>query len=685
VRASRSRSRTFSLSSFISPVTSVVTPTNALSDISPLKVDAYRAFHRSYAPDLAACALKKSRKSVATEPLAGSIGSVILRPVAVIGAAVDAFEGVFAGTSFAVSPSRIAARCGIDSGRSSRLAVRVVRPRLDDELNRRPHNAARRRHMVASAPSSDDDDGGDVDVAVVDPDGAAFASMSDESINASLAPSIYALTRALKRASLGVFHCVHSVAMDAAFVAEQRRRFKSVPMFANLRAGAWYVDEDVRECYFKSTDGHFGNWQFSATRLNAHVAREAARAGGCVIVDATRSSVKRFPDALAKTIPIWADTWNRAREAALTKRDGRETDWLRTSSAANGPHLPDWISANEQNSIRAKIGEYASAFNALDVDALEATESLAKPFRCVWISQAECGLEFELKDAERDGYTPIILVTASAPLHWRGERRASANGTSFAYIPGAGDDEESWAGGLTPAMFRTHKDALLDACERDIGSTIARIVEGRVDAPRKLDPRARFAAKGCEVDAEVAERISQQSGYIREGATRRLAAECGLGECLIASSAVYDRQDVAEVADSFLHVGELKAPSAATLRSFMHARAQKVKLDRSGLTKIFPNAIKFASEAVRNGERLCITCDDGVDHSVAVAVAASMKLTCEDPTTATKDDVRRRLALVSQSHPDARPTRGSLKQVYNYLIGESLGDDADDPETRRTT
>ena len=380
--------------------------------------------------------------------------------------------------------------------------------------------------MRALAPSSDEDDD-DGDVAVVDPDGAAFASMSDESINASLAPSIYALTRALKRASLGVFHCVHSVAMDTTFVAEQRRRFSSVPMFANLRAGAWYVDEDVRECYFKSTDGHFGNWQFSATRLNAHVAREAARAGGCVIVDATRSSVKRFPDALAKTIPIWADTWNRAREAALTKRDGRETDWLRTSSAANGPHLPDWISANEQNSIRAKIGEYASAFNALDVDALEATESLAKPFRCVWISQAECGLEFELKDAERDGYTPIILVTASAPLHWRGERRASANGTSFAYIPGAGDDEESWAGGLTPAMFRTHKDALLDACERDIGSTIARIVEGRVDAPRKLDPRARFAAKGCEVDAEVAERISQQSGYIREGDPYTIAEEAG--------------------------------------------------------------------------------------------------------------------------------------------------------------
>jgi hypothetical protein len=102
-----------------------VTPTNALSDVSPLRVDAYRAFHRSYAADLAACASKKARKSVATEPLAGAIGLVILRPVAVIGAAVDAFEVAFAGAS-SVSPSRIVARRGIDSTRrrSSRLAVR---------------------------------------------------------------------------------------------------------------------------------------------------------------------------------------------------------------------------------------------------------------------------------------------------------------------------------------------------------------------------------------------------------------------------------------------------------------------------------------------------------------------------------------------------------------------------------
>ena len=28
---------------------------------------------------------------------------------------------------------------------------------------------------------------------------------------------------------------------------------------------------------------------------------------------------------------------------------------------------------------------------------------------------------------------------------------------SYDYVPGAGDDEESWAAGLTPAMFWSHK------------------------------------------------------------------------------------------------------------------------------------------------------------------------------------------------------------------------------------
>jgi len=36
--------------------------------------------------------------------------------------------------------------------------------------------------------------------------------------------------------------------------------------------------------------------------------------------------------------------------------------------------------------------------------------------------------------------------------------------------------------------------------------------------------------------------------------------------------------------------------------------------------------------------------------------------------TVTKDSVRQRLGDVSARHPEARPSRGTLKQVYNFLI-----------------
>lgn len=38
------------------------------------------------------------------------------------------------------------------------------------------------------------------------------------------------------------------------------RRCPSLPLFANLRCGLWYVEPPVQHtCYFKSTDGHNNN------------------------------------------------------------------------------------------------------------------------------------------------------------------------------------------------------------------------------------------------------------------------------------------------------------------------------------------------------------------------------------------------------------------------------------------
>ena len=112
-------------------------------------------------------------------------------------------------------------------------------------------------------------------------------------------------------------------------------------------------------CYFKSTDGHCNNWSFSATRLNLHVAEAAAKHGGCVIVDATRSTTKRFPDSFSKTVPTWAEVLNRAvvraRAATAAHRDDDhdgDHDGDARARWTDGPHLPPWVAENERRRIR---------------------------------------------------------------------------------------------------------------------------------------------------------------------------------------------------------------------------------------------------------------------------------------------------------------------------------------------
>jgi tRNA A64-2'-O-ribosylphosphate transferase len=504
-------------------------------------------------------------------------------------------------------------------------------------------------------------------------EGGAFGRLSDDALNASLSPSIYALARAIKKSAHGAFHCAHSIAVDAAFVdgvVRARGFHGKYPCFANARAGTWYAASTAREgdgwgwdgCYFKSTDGHNNNWAFSRTRLNERVAHEAAKAGGCVIVDATRSSVKRFPDALSKTVPIWADTLNRACAAADAEKD--PAVWC------DGPYFPDWVAEHERNSIRARVGEFEASFRSVEWDVGELAKKLRKPFRCVWLSRGEDGADLSIDSLEREDFTPLVLITASAPLHWRGGRRVGVNGHSFCYIPGAGDDEESWANGLTSADFHAHREALLDIAESRFDTLVDRIVSGRVTGSRSIDPRSRFAAKGCSLDADAMNEANRTLGLVSEGAVRELSPECALGACYIGSFAMYDRSDAAALADGFLHVGETAVDAARVAPStFLHVPVKKAKVSRLDLLNSLPRCLKFIRETMKTpGARLCVTCDDGVDHAVAVAVAASIAMTSEeDSSDVTKDLVRQRLAVVARTHPDAQPTRGSLKQVYNYF------------------
>lgn len=63
-------------------------------------------------------------------------------------------------------------------------------------------------------------------------------------------------------------------------VAEQY----SLPLIANERCGSWYISPDAKKgsAYFKSTDGHTGQWDFSFRRLNLQLLPLANEYGGLV-------------------------------------------------------------------------------------------------------------------------------------------------------------------------------------------------------------------------------------------------------------------------------------------------------------------------------------------------------------------------------------------------------------------
>ncbi|KAI4178743.1 MAG: hypothetical protein LQ348_005544 [Seirophora lacunosa] len=119
-----------------------------------------------------------------------------------------------------------------------------------------------------------------------------------------LPPASVNISRALSslsRTSLSISNRLSSIHHDSLFVRQMAERYQ-LPLIANERCGSWYIPPDIKSgsAYFKSTDGHQGQWAFSPRRLNLHVLNIVEKHGGG----------KSMPDALSKTVPIWCAVMN---------------------------------------------------------------------------------------------------------------------------------------------------------------------------------------------------------------------------------------------------------------------------------------------------------------------------------------------------------------------------------------
>ncbi|CAD6339242.1 unnamed protein product [Miscanthus lutarioriparius] len=535
---------------------------------------------------------------------------------------------------------------------------------------------------------------------------AAPEAAADVAPEATL--SVYKAARRIKRLASTLYNALRSVAEDAAFVAEVAALWPSLPLVANLRCGLWYAPPRAfaATCYFKSTDGHAGNWSFSTARLNLHLALLAGERGGCIIVDSTRRG-KRFPDSMSKTIPIWCSVLNRAIERHRLRaiRKSVEVNYQVSSTLLNGDaennsdlsnwdssvHLPVWVLGTEKNAIEGRIDEWTDQFESCGADFLSLAIGLQKPLRPLWISQRTRIWLNEVPELESWNFTPIILISASASDAVATQRMSSE--FSWHYIPGAGDDEESWARGLTPTLFWKHSYDLLDAGPDHCNQLVADIVEkDRVYRSQRGEHCPQITSKSLKsLDGAKCNDVqtSEMWAMNLDPCTSTMDAQCSnnglpffwIGTSNLAVSSTFQVGDALVGVDCILNCDSTsKLPSNSSENSYLELSIVGSKDDRFSLMRNLPKAVDFAKRNLIAGRKILVCCQNGEDISICVALAILALLFddngCFDygnyfvKRDVTKLEMRKRLVFICKFAVNARPSRGNLKQVYGFLSSQ---------------
>lgn len=138
-------------------------------------------------------------------------------------------------------------------------------------------------------------------------------------------------------------------------------------------------------------------------------------------------------------------------------------------------HLPIWVSDTEKTLIEERLDGWIKDLETSGADIASIAFSIKKPLRPLWISQKTVIWLNEVPESSSWDFTPIILVSASFSTSVFQQRTTSE--FSWNYISGAGDDEESWARGLTPTLFWKHVYDLINLGPNLCNQKVADIVE----------------------------------------------------------------------------------------------------------------------------------------------------------------------------------------------------------------
>ncbi|XP_047337736.1 uncharacterized protein C3F10.06c isoform X2 [Impatiens glandulifera] len=396
--------------------------------------------------------------------------------------------------------------------------------------------------------------------------------------------------------------------------------------------------------------------------------------GGCMIVDSTRKG-KRFPDSMSKTIPIWTCVLNRA---IMNYRKRYEATENISSNWDCSLHLPLWVSKTEKASIEDRLERWTEQLEASGADIASLSSSLRKPLRVLWISQRTVIWLNEVPDYDSWDFTPIILLSASS-TNSNFQHKTNSE-FSWTYIAGAGDDEESWSRGLSPKLFWNNVYDLISFGPELCNQKVADIVEkDRVyraqrghHAPQiSLRSNAYVSMEEKDVTFDIASNLNSSD----ENHTIFWLASTNIAVGSYKSAANGTDYDCILNCDR-----EIINDSFENSDSHLCLPVVDSKMDRFSLSRHLQSAVNFAKLNLRERKKLLVCCSNGEDISICVSLAILASLFSDEgefddgknysKKCITKDEMRKRLVFICKYAVNARPSRGNLRQVFNFLTSE---------------
>ncbi|EFA84712.1 Putative initiator tRNA phosphoribosyl-transferase [Heterostelium album PN500] len=303
--------------------------------------------------------------------------------------------------------------------------------------------------------------------------------------------SIHSIHRRVDRQENSLFNHLRSIDLDSKFVNDIALCYSKYALVANLRCGAWYSANFKYSCYFRSTDGHYGNWRFSLTRLNLNIIDLVLKYDGCLIVDSTKRG-KKFPDSFTRTIPIWIAVINRCLYKLKSESIQTVMNDNLIAEQWNQLYTPKWVTDSERDQMLKMVDSYCKLLmeHADTLDLKSYSSRLHKPLRPLWLSveTQPIILEFEQQQQQQQtsnnnnnnnndddkeeqlDFHPLYLLSCS---DFREDHKSFR-----AYIQGAGDDDENWSMGLTPQMYwSNHKEIMSQENDEQLEQYIQQLVK----------------------------------------------------------------------------------------------------------------------------------------------------------------------------------------------------------------